>query len=244
MEEYSFQRSLSSPERSFDQDTPGDGLSFRRRKNYSATRSISMGAVQAQVSLAQSLRSLFQAARDPETEGNDTHLEDAWLQAVYNVIVLAIFGVIVVIGIAVYYILEPFLHPILWAVLIGAFLFPFKHSATVRIEQWLTYFDVSGIPLSVGVFLFPFSFFNHLSTQFEYYITSYWKHFLALTGSVVTLYLSYRFNLLSVLRHFVGVLDVGFDSIDQIVSYTWFMQVKCDCQFHVYMYSRSYPGVW
>lgn len=219
----SFQRSMSSPTQSIDEGGvyDKDALSMRR-KRFQSKRSISMATVQAQVSLAQSLRSMFHAARDPHNE-TDTHLEDAWLQAVYNAVVFSIFGVVLCIAIAVYFILEPFLHPILWAVLVGTFIFPFKRAYTTRIEKWLTDLDDNNIPLVAGIIMSPLSFFNYILTKVEAFGANYWKQIGFLIGTTISLYFVFKFSLFF---HFLEAILLAFNLMNFIITYIETTQVR------------------
>ena len=219
----SFQRSMSSPTQSIDEGGVYDrDVLSMRRKRFRSNRSIPMATVQAQVSLAQSLRSMFHAARDPHDEA-DTHLEDAWLQAVYNAVVFSIFGVILCIAIAVYLILEPFLHPILWAVLVGTFMFPFKHAYTTCIEKWLTDLEDNNIPLVAGIIMSPLGFFNYFLTKVEAFGASYWKQIGVLIGTTIGLYFAFKFNLFY--QFFEAVL-VAFHMMNFIISCIETIQVR------------------
>ena len=216
-------RSVSSPSSSIDRDDYVDSFT-RKREQYSSTKSLSMATIQAQVTIAQSIRDVFQAARTNTTDG-DKSMENAWLQAVYNSVVMLVFGVVVFVLIAVYFVLEPFLHPLLWAVLVGIFLHPFKRTATNHVEQWLTGLETARVPLAAGVVISPFAFFNHLSLQLEYYLTKYFKPFLILLGTVISLYVTVTFNLLYFLQELLGVINILFKYIDEAVSFKWLFQV-------------------
>ena len=213
---------------SFDSScTNGDSLSSRRRQ-FRVGRSISMATVQAQVSLAQSLRSLFQAARDPGKSNVDggTSVEDIWLQAVYNAVVFSMVGIFLCILIAVYFVLEPFLHPILWAVLTGMFLFPFKRASTKRIEDWLRYMDTQRLPLVIGVFIAPVYSLYLIVTRVEKIIIVYWKLILFLIVLTFVCYFSLHFDAFGVIYRLICITFDSFYQVDLMLNYTKQLQVR------------------
>ena len=187
-----------------------------------------MATIHAQVSVAQMIRDMFQAARTDSscTDGADSPMENAWLQALYNNIVMLFFGVVIFVLIAVYFVLEPFLHPLLWAVLVGMLLHPFKHLATGHIEQWLETLEDASVPLAAGIFISPFAFFNYFASKFDYYITEYFKLFVLLLCTIVCLYLMVTFNGLDFLRETIQVLSVFFNYMDEAISFKWLVQVS------------------
>ena len=151
--------------------------------------------------------------------------EDAWLQAEYNVIMFALLIAMLAITVAVYFILEPFLHPLLWAVLAGNFLYPFKQSSTNRIREWLDGLEASCVPLSVGVIISPFSFFNYLSSSLDSLFDSYVWHLLFLGGSIISLYLTFQFSLLLYVYRLLEMLNTGFESVYLLISFAPLLQV-------------------
>jgi predicted PurR-regulated permease PerM len=196
-----------------------------KRQNY-AKRSISMATLKAQMSLAQSLRNFFQSARDPtNTNAIDTHTEDAWLQAIYNAVVFTMVGVVLCIVIAVYYILEPFLQPLLWAVLTGAFLFPFKHSSTTYIERWLGDINYSGIPLIAGLILSPISFFNFAFYKMQDFISKYWKIIIFLSVTSVIIHVATYSSVINIFNEASTFFHISFKYLNAVFSYTTYFQI-------------------
>lgn len=134
-----------------------------------------------------------------ETDLLDTSLsqkhEEAWTQACFNAVAFIFVFITGCICLAVYYVLEPFLHPLMWAVLIGMVLHPFKYAGTSQIKEWLTYLDMTGIPLSLGLLFSPVFIFNWLTQYFEYCFMSSWKTIFGLFTLVVSLFLVYVLNL-------------------------------------------------
>ncbi|EDV19416.1 uncharacterized protein TRIADDRAFT_33619 [Trichoplax adhaerens] len=57
---------------------------------------------------------------------------------------------------SLYYVLQTFLRPLLWAVLLGTFLYPFKQSATQSSRQWVNQLQSTGTPLMIAIAILPF----------------------------------------------------------------------------------------
>lgn len=89
------------------------------------------------------------------------------MQACYNAAAMVFVFITGCVILAVYYVLEPFLYSLLWAVLVGTVLHPFKHICTSEITQWLHSIKKSGWPLSLGAVFIPLFVFNWLSEKLE-----------------------------------------------------------------------------
>ena len=148
----------------------------------------------------------------------DGHMENAWLQAVYNAVVFALVGVVASVALGVYFILEPFLYPILWAILLGTFLFPFKKSCTTRFTLWLYGLESSAVPLCVGLVVSPFAFLGYLSSCLDDLIVTYWKHFVFVICGMAAFYAFVQFNIFPKLFLVVTMLGEVFEALDKGVS--------------------------
>ena len=151
--------------------------------------------------------------------------EESWTQACFNAAAFVFVFITGCICLAVYYVLEPFLHPLMWAVLVGMVLHPFKYAGTSQIKEWLTYLDTSDIPLSLGLLLSPAFVFNWLTQYFEYCFMSSWKTIFGLFFLIVSLFLVYVLNLPLHVYRLVEVVMAGFEVVNDYMSQTSYIQV-------------------
>ena len=152
--------------------------------------------------------------------------EDAWMQAYYNALALVVLVIAGCICWSVYCVLEPFLHPLLWAVLVGTLLHPFKKTWTQRISQWLDGLEGSSIPLSAGLLLSPIFFFNYLSKSLESAVAMHWGVMLGSVAGVVLLWLLYKLSVPIHLYHTLTSIYSFFHSIEgALTSYTGLVQL-------------------
>ena len=119
---------------------------------------------------------------------HETMLQQAFYNTGANVIVvLAGLGVV-----GLYWVLESFFRPLMWAMLCGAFLYPFKNKVTKFIKNWLRGLKESGTPLALGIFKIPIDILNISSENVIESLHQRWKVIAVVTGVFLTLYVTYH----------------------------------------------------
>ena len=114
--------------------------------------------------------------------------EKAMKQAFYNTAALVFVILSGAISVAVYYVLEAFLRPLLWAALCGTFLHPFKSAGTRIVRSWLTSLRDSHTPFAIGIALIPVQIVDKSTDGLGKLLRVHYK---LLTSAVVLLPISY-----------------------------------------------------
>lgn len=102
--------------------------------------------------------------------------------AVYNFVIVAVVAACA----AVCLVLGPFLKPLLWALLVGAVLFPFKYSLSSSLKCWFARLEQDDTHMLVGIALAPLEALNSLGA---YLWTSFIRHMQILIGGAVGIFL-------------------------------------------------------
>ena len=92
--------------------------------------------------------------------------QKALKQAFYNTAALIFVVLSGTIAVIVYYVLEAFIRPLLWAALCGTFLHPFQKTATALVRNWLKSLHETNTPFVAGFAFLPFRIINNLSELF------------------------------------------------------------------------------
>lgn len=111
---------------------------------------------------------------------NNVSQQSQLKSALYNLVVAAV----VASCIGACLVLGPFLKPLIWALLVGAVLFPFKYSLSSSLKHWFRRLEDEDTHLLVGIALAPLDF---LETLGEYLWSSITKHWQLIVGGVVSL---------------------------------------------------------
>lgn len=115
--------------------------------------------------------------------------EKALRQAFYNALTFVFLALVVGAVVSVYYVLEIFLRPLVWATLIGIVLYPFKYTLSSMIKGWLGGLEESGTPLAVGAVAIPLSLLNFFSEKLGDFFANYYKLLLRIAGGVLLLFI-------------------------------------------------------
>ncbi|EZA55926.1 transmembrane protein 245 isoform X2 [Ooceraea biroi] len=91
--------------------------------------------------------------------------EKALKQGIYNAVALFFLCLVSAAGYGLYIILSPFVKPLVWALLCGAVLFPFKCSLATTVQSWFANVEASQSPLVVNISLLPIHIFDNVSEK-------------------------------------------------------------------------------
>lgn len=152
---------------------------------------------------------------------DDKNTTKALQQAVYTTISTFFLILCLAVGVCIYFILEPFLRPLLWALLCGTLLHPLKHTITERFKLRLNLMTNYDIPLLIGIFISPVVYLNELSAFLERQFLVHWKVVTGLSMLCVILHstLPYHYILTTWLMSCGGILNSLIHFVDPLLSY-------------------------
>ncbi|XP_018397233.1 PREDICTED: transmembrane protein 245 [Cyphomyrmex costatus] len=99
--------------------------------------------------------------------------EKALKQGIYNAVALFFLCLVSVAGYGLYIILKPFVKPLIWALLCGSVLFPFKCLLVTVVQSWFIKVEASRTLLIVNVSLLPIHMFDNVSERVGSFL---WMH--------------------------------------------------------------------
>ncbi|XP_013773473.1 transmembrane protein 245-like [Limulus polyphemus] len=118
--------------------------------------------------------------------------EKALKQAFYNTAAILFVVLAFTAAVAVYFVFKPFLEPLLWAVLFGSVLHPFKQTLTLLLRRWLKGLHDDKTPLAFGLVACPFKVIDNISENIGYFFLCDIKVFLGLCIGLPVVYLIYN----------------------------------------------------
>ncbi|XP_046834698.1 transmembrane protein 245 isoform X1 [Vespa crabro] len=131
---------------------------------------------------------------------NASH-EKALKQGIYNAVALFLLCLVLAAGYGLYIVLSPFLKPLIWALLCGAVLFPFKYSLTTRWQSWFDKIESTNKPLFLNLIILPLHIIDNIAETLGTGLWKYIKYIVATisTGCIIMAAYSYTPNILSCL---------------------------------------------
>lgn len=129
--------------------------------------------------------------------------EKALKQGIYNAVALFLLCLLCAAGFGLYLVLHPFLKPLIWALLCGAALFPFKFSLATIVQSWFASTEESHKPFLFSLSVVPVSIFDRISE---------------LVGSAIHKHLRY---IISALLALIGLLTIYRYTPNVLCCLTW-----------------------
>ncbi|XP_053986250.1 transmembrane protein 245 isoform X1 [Hylaeus volcanicus] len=108
--------------------------------------------------------------------------EKALKQGIYNAVALLLLCLVSAAGYGLYIILSPFVKPLIWALLCGSVLFPFKYSLTTVVQSWFEKTEASRTPLIINLTLLPIQIVDKVSDSLGSFL---WRHIKYVAGTLL-----------------------------------------------------------
>ncbi|KAL2743928.1 transmembrane protein 245 isoform X1 [Vespula maculifrons] len=131
---------------------------------------------------------------------NASH-EKALKQGIYNAVALFLLCLVLAAGYGLYIVLSPFLKPLIWALLCGAVLFPFKYSLTTRGQSWFDKIESTSKPLFLSLVILPLHIMDNTAETLGTALWKYIKYIVATISMACIIMAAYNYtpNILSCL---------------------------------------------
>lgn len=114
--------------------------------------------------------------------------------ALYNAVALFLLIISLCVCWALYLILQPFIKPLTWALLVGSVLHPIKYKISTYIENWFSKLELKGTPLFLGVGVYPFQVVNRVSYFIGNNMLKRLKLIISLTVALPLAYVLYYYT--------------------------------------------------
>jgi hypothetical protein len=120
--------------------------------------------------------------------------EKAVKHALYNALALFLVIVSSAAGWGLFIILGPFIKPLVWALLCGSVLHPFKYSLATVLQSWLQTMESSSTLLFFGIFMVPVHIVDDISEKIGGQLAKHMKPLCVIAVSAVLLHLFYCYT--------------------------------------------------
>ena len=152
--------------------------------------------------------------------------------AVFNIGLLLFAGLCLLGCFAVYRLMYAFLKPMMWAILVGTVIFPFKKKVTDVIRGWLRSLRDSGTPLVLGMVFLPLQWLDHIANCIWATVAS--KDILFIVGGYVILKITtYEGAFIACVR-LAATLYGYLSSVILIFSSNWVRKAMISLKKYVY----------
>lgn len=115
-------------------------------------------------------------------------------QAVYNALALFLLFLGCAAGCALYMILEPFIKPLMWALLVGSVLHPLKYKLAQRFKSWFETLEELNTPVVFGLLLVPIKVMDNLSELLGNKLLNHLKIIISVLVVIPTLHFIYYYT--------------------------------------------------
>ncbi|XP_066584766.1 transmembrane protein 245 isoform X2 [Prorops nasuta] len=124
---------------------------------------------------------------------NPSH-EKALKHGVYNAVALFLLCIISAAGYGLYIVLNPFVKPLIWALLCGAVLFPFKYFLTTVIQSWFAQIETSSLPFIINFVVLPIQIVNESSEILGTFLRTYIKTIIVSISLILVSMILYNYT--------------------------------------------------
>ena len=140
--------------------------------------------------------------------------EKLWKNALYNMVTLIFLLMAMCAVVAVYFILSPFLRPLVWALLLGSALHPFKQWLKKITREWLVELNVRKVPVTIGSITLPFATVNWIMEGISRIMIQYFKLLLfifvvLLSTHIFVYYFTLTHRILTILKSCYNIVTSG-----------------------------------
>ncbi|CAG2100895.1 unnamed protein product [Medioppia subpectinata] len=169
----------------------------------------------------QSERQWMPTMRSPFVSFNDMFnlVHEKGLKAgFYNSIALIFLLFVIIIIYMCYWILQPFVRPLVWAILCGSALHPFKRQLILYSRKWITDLRRENTPITLGTVCLPFCIINSTTDSMVRFLMKYMKQILVI-GFVMLLH-NYFFNAMDTICEYLYIWLLS--TIEWLSVIMWF----------------------